>query len=116
MQQATITVYVAIILFVIALVIGGVMGRFFSEYFRLKADLDAIKDKRRHTNRTLDGLDDATAVTVDAMLELQNLQAEAQFTAQRLGQLQEIISLIRQGPLTYPSDRPAGEKPRRGDN
>lgn len=60
--------------------------------------------KRRHTTRTIAGLEDATAIALDILL-----QTRAQ--EERLKRLLCILGELRQGPEEYKADQPAGLRP-----
>lgn len=68
-------------------------------------ELEAQLKRRRHTYATADGLEDALAVVIELLLRR---EAEEAYTQARLGQLQEILGMIRAGPLEYDAERPNG--------
>ncbi len=71
--------------------------------------LDLSKRKiQRHSDETLDGLDDATAILIDIKLREDALEA---YKKSRLDSLRLVLGDIRKGPHAYDSDRPAGMRP-----
>lgn len=95
----------------ICLAFGIKLGAKFHYYDNLKkrnSELRAQLAKRRHTYRTADGLEDALAVAIEQLLRE---EAEAKYRRARFDQLNEILGLVREGPLAYPSDRPANRPP-----
>ena len=58
----------------------------------------------RHTYATAAGLEDATAVAIDLVIQHQAM-------SQRAEQLRDILGMVRQSPHAYNSDRPAGDRP-----
>jgi len=57
----------------------------------------------RHTHRTAAGIEDATAVLLDAQTELEIL-------ALRVNRALGILRELREGPHAYEPDRPAGRR------
>lgn len=64
-------------------------------------------NSNRHTNPTAAGLEDALAISVDVLLEVEQ---ELQYLEARIAQLQEVLQILRSGPYAYDQDRPAGPK------
>lgn len=77
----------------------------------LKRANDELRDqiaKRRHTYPTAEGLEDAVAVVIELILRW---EAEQEYGRARLGQLQDILGMIRSGPLEYDTERPNDRPP-----
>jgi len=73
---------------------------------RIEEEVKELRDqlkRRRHTYATQDGLDDAQAVLIDLVLRD---QLEASYREARLGQLSEILGLVRAGPQKYDGEKP----------
>lgn len=65
-----------------------------AELRRRVEDLETQAEKRRHTHRTIAGLEDATAVIIDAEIEVDALMA-------RLQTVHRILGKTREGPESY---------------
>jgi hypothetical protein len=75
-------------------------------------DFQDALGKRRHTYPTADGLEDATAIAIETLLEE---QAQAAYRAARIEQLRQVLGKVREGPLAYDGERPNGRNKARQD-
>lgn len=94
---------------IIGLCLVGVVGAMFlwqvwSDHERRIAALEARQPKE-HSYATRDGLDDATAVLMDVLLDIEAWEA-------RLKQAKAILGTVRKGPQAYDGDQPAGKRPK----
>ncbi len=93
---------------------GIKLGRKFQHYDNLKTVNGELREqltKRRHTYPTADGLEDAMAVAIDLLLRE---EAANKYRSARFNQLNEILGKVREGPLSYDSDRQADRPPDNG--
>ena len=100
-----------IVIGLVCLIAGIKLGRKFQHYDNLKTANGELKEqlaKRRHTYSTADGLEDALAVTVDLILR-GNL--ERKYWRAQVDQLNEILGMVRAGPLAYDVDRSSKRPP-----
>lgn len=65
-----------------------------ADLVRRVSELEAEAERRRHTHRTIAGLEDATAVLIDAEIEVDALMA-------RLRTVHRILGRTREGPEAY---------------
>lgn len=96
-----------IILIVIIALLGGALAvvLLWYQFENIKSRLTELEQHmpKRHTHRTIGGLEDAKAVAIDLLF-----YAQAQYI--RLQQLDEILDLVRKSPHSYDPDRPAGRR------
>lgn len=92
-----------------ALILGlSVLGATW-ELTRALEELTDQLCKRKHTYPTANGIEDATAIAIEALLEE---QAQGEYRAARIRQLHQVLTDLRAGPLAYDSEKPNGKKPR----
>ena len=77
-------------------------GQRLSDMERRLAALEAVQPKA-HTHRTIAGIEDAQAVAVDLVFQVEAERA-------RLNSLLDILGAVRQGPYEYDPDRPCGRR------
>lgn len=58
---------------------------------------------RHLSNRAIAGVEDATAIAVDLVFEVQAMEA-------RLGNLRQVLGILRNTPEKYDPDRPCGRR------
>ena len=105
--------YVLIGLVLLGIGIG--LGAHIQHYVTLEKQNKRLADqlaKRRHTYATADGLEDAMAVAIDLLLRE---EAAEKYRSARFNQLNEILGKVREGPLSYDSDRKADRPPDGGE-
>jgi hypothetical protein len=81
----------------LALRVGGAfreLGRRSTDLERRVDELEDDAERRRHTHRTIAGLEDALAVLIDTEIEAEAFQA-------RLGTIHRILGKTREGPESY---------------
>lgn len=91
----------------LCLALGLFLGAKFKYYDNLKTvngELEAQLAKRRHTYATANGLEDALAVAIEQLLRE---EAQAKYRHARIDQMKNILGMVREGPLSYDSDRSA---------
>ncbi len=91
----------------ILLGIGIKLGAKFQHYDTLEQRITELEEqlaKRRHTYPTANGLEDALALTVDLILRG---DLERKYWRAQVDQLNEILGMVRAGPLAYDVDRPS---------
>jgi len=97
----------AILILGLVIFAGGIfVGAWLKHMDHRLEEIEELRDqlkRRRHSYATQDGLDDAQAVLIDLLLRD---QAEARYREARLGQLSEILGLVRAGPQKYDGERP----------
>jgi hypothetical protein len=121
----------ALLLLIVGVVVGlalaGVgyavhwIGKSIEANEKLRVDLEAMLNKRRHTYATAEGIEDAIGVTgdidttihmaLDAEDKLRQLEARMAYVAKRTEQQAEILRRIREGPLAYKAQ--AAQRPPR---
>ena len=72
------------------------------------AEQTVTQNQKRHTMRTLAGIEDALAIMVDLMNEI--VQHQQYMDAQML-RLQHVLQTLRAGPNEYDPDEPCGRRP-----
>jgi len=71
---------------------------------RLRAlEEKAASAPEAHSHRTVAGIEDATAVVIDLLFEVEAEHA-------RLESLRQILGAVRQGPYNYDPERPCGKR------
>lgn len=72
----------------------------------LRAQVENLQERlngRHLSNRAIAGVEDATAIAVDMAFELSAVEA-------RLGNLRQVLGILRNTPEKYDPDRPAGRR------
>jgi hypothetical protein len=73
------------------------------------ANLSERLNGRHLSNRAIAGVEDATAILID-------LEVENQIVNARLSNLRDVLSVLRNKPHEYNSDRPSGHKAQREEH
>lgn len=100
-------------LLVLGIAIGAILMVLFGRLQGMDRRLNALEEcqKKRLPYNTAAGVEDALAVNLDMVRAANELEIEAQALRMRAGQQESILKLVRQGPESYPIDRPAGLRP-----
>lgn len=79
------------------------MARQIGELQAQVANLSERLNGRHLSNRAIAGVEDATAIAVDLVFEVQMMET-------RLGNLRQVLGILRNTPEKYDPDRPCGRR------
>jgi hypothetical protein len=104
----------ATIILIIAAIAAFLAYRLGRRHEQIEQRLSALETAERerqqkaHTHRTIAGIEDAQAVAIDLVYEVQIVEA-------RLRNLREILGIVRQGPHSYDPNRECGKRKERNE-
>lgn len=103
MIYVVLTMIIALLLGLVVYLINQLVKAKDRQIDQLRAELDTLIERKRHTGATMAGLEDAMATLI-------NIQYNREVDNHRLEAALNMLQSVRQGPYAYDPNRKSGER------